>query len=141
MNTNKENKEKRVVKEKNKMQKKSFQMHPLRPCGFFLCFRKLKQSETEHTRGGQPPPWGGSATPFFFLLFFYFFLFFKKGGGSTPLGHGVVRPPPDRPVWGVAEPPPWPKGWPATPNGVHGDGSATPVIFFFFFFYNYRFNF
>jgi hypothetical protein len=31
---------------------------------------------------------------------------------------------------GVAEPPPWPKGW---PNHPIGGGSATPVIFFFFF--------
>jgi hypothetical protein len=41
---------------------------------------------------------------------------------------GVVRPPPDRPIWGW--PNHWPKGWPATPMGV-----VRPPLFFFLFFF------
>jgi hypothetical protein len=34
---------------------------------------------------------------------------------------------------GVAEPPPWPKGWPANPNGVVGHPCYLLLLFFFFF--------
>jgi hypothetical protein len=64
-------------------------------------------------------------------FFFYVFFFFNRVAETTPLGH-----------WGgsattrlaglvVAEPPPWPRGWPATPLWV----DRPPLFFFFFFFF------
>jgi hypothetical protein len=49
---------------------------------------------------------------------------------GCPLGHGGGSANPRPAGLGVAKPPPWPKGWPATP---YGGGSATPLFFFFFF--------
>jgi hypothetical protein len=64
------------------------------------------------------PLWGGSATPLFF-----FFIELTGGGSATPLGHGGGSATPRSAGLRVAEPPPWPKGWPATP------------LFIFFFFH------
>jgi hypothetical protein len=111
---------------------------PLRPWGW------LGHTQTG-LRAGQPPPmgwfshprWGGSATPFFFLhpqtgrragqpplsfFFFFIFVFLNKRGWLRPWGWLAGL--------GVAEPPPWPKGWPTTPYGV----VRLPLSFFFFFF-------
>jgi hypothetical protein len=60
----------------------------------------------------------------------------KEGGRTTPmgvaghpLGHGGGSATPRSAGLGVAEPPPWPKGQPATPYGV-----VRPPLFFFSFF-------
>jgi hypothetical protein len=76
-------------------------------------------------RGGQPPPWDRPPSLFFLPL--------TGGGSATPLGHwgGSATTRPAGLV--VAEPPPWPRVWPATPVG----GLATSFFFFFlsFFFF------
>jgi hypothetical protein len=60
----------------------------------------------------------------------------KRGGRTTPmgvaghpLGHGGGSATPRSAGLGVAEPPPWPQGQPATPYGV-----VRPPLFFFSFF-------
>jgi hypothetical protein len=96
-----------------------------------LCFLQLVpfglscQTKKTQTRGGHLALGGGRTTPRpagswspalpLFLLFqradplFFFFFFFL--------------------IQGVVEPPPWPKGWPATPCGWIGH----PSSFTFFF--------
>jgi hypothetical protein len=51
------------------------------------------------------------------------------GVAGHPLGHGGGSATPRSAGLGVAEPPPWPQGQPATPYGV-----VRPPLFFFFFF-------
>jgi hypothetical protein len=64
--------------------------------------------------------------PFFFHVFFFFFFFFSLTGGgpATPIGHwgGWATTRPAGLV--VAQPPQWPKGWPATPYGWIGHPSS-----------------
>jgi hypothetical protein len=64
----------------------------------------------------------------------------KRGGRTTPmgvaghpLGHGGGSATPRSAGLGVAEPPPWPKGQPATPYGV-----VRPPLFFFLFFHRLK---
>jgi hypothetical protein len=83
--------------------------HGLRgwPSHPFKSMKKKKKKKGPPHRGWLAPlgPWGWFGHP----------QTGRSGGGSAGLG--------------VAEPPPWPKGWPATPMGV-----VRPPLFFFSFF-------
>jgi hypothetical protein len=106
-------------------------------------------------RGASHPLWGGSATPIFFFFFFFIFFFIdlkgwpghpfksmkkkkKKIGVAEPphrgwlaalWAMGVVRPPPDRPIWGWPNHPHGPRGGQPPPWGWFGH----PSFFSFFF--------
>jgi hypothetical protein len=64
-------------------------------------------------RGGPATPCGWIGHPSSFMFFFFFFPL-TGGGPATPLGHwgGSTTTRPTSLV--VAEPPQWPKGWPAS---------------------------
>jgi hypothetical protein len=91
--------------------------HPLRPWGWL----------------GHPQT-GFSTANSSLLLSPFFFFFFNRGWwfGHPLRPWGWPRPA----GLGVAEPPPWPKGWPATPLRVD-----RPPLFFFFLFFVFLFFF
>jgi hypothetical protein len=114
------------------------------PLFFFLFFHRLKKggSATPLGHGGDlatpdRPIWGRPNHPHGLGHPFKSMKKKKKegwpnhpiGGGWHPLGHGGGSATPRPAGLGVAEPPPWPKGWPATPMRV-----VRPPLFFSFFF-------
>jgi hypothetical protein len=106
---------------------------PLRPWGGSATTRTAVLVVAE------PPPWpaGWPATPCGWISHpssFTLFFFFNRVAETTPLGHwgGSATTRPASLV--VAEPPPWPRGWLATPLWVD-----RPPLFFFFFIFLFLF--
>jgi hypothetical protein len=94
-------------KKKNKKKNKN-ENKKLVKMGFGLWGVAGPWSGQSHPRplGVVRPPLKAQYPFFLFFFFFFFFFFWPFGGGqTTPLGMGVVRPPPSRP-WGWLEPPP-----------------------------------